>query len=182
MQDWHARCGEAVPRNKLVPTADGRGRGPPVPTQWRGSWKACPLQLSSRGLVPTFKTLSRGTASRPLLSQPVLAGFSEGCRCLLPARPHPRPGPAVPRGPASVGTWSDPRPQQSKPLSPIRHLQLSAQLQEPLCKVEQLQEHALPLPPGPSVPHPTPASHAPFRWVLLVPAGWQLAPLLGPPP
>ena len=93
--------------------------------------------MSARGLVPSFKTLSQSPASRPLLSRPVLAGFSKVCNCLLPAQPNPRPGPAVRR----AGFTRDAIERRS----PVRHPQLSAQQPEPLRKLGQLQVHALPL-------------------------------------
>lgn len=123
-----------------------------------GSWKACPHQVSARGLVQSFKTLSRGAASRPLLSQTVLAGFSKVCSCLLPAQPHPRPGPAVLRGPASVGDAVRPVAAAERAALSILKLQVSSKLQE-LCKVGQLRVHASPLdfslPGSPAPPPPT---------------------------
>lgn len=140
LQYWCARCGEAVPRNKLVPTADGRGGAPPVPAQRRGCRKAGPLRVSARGPVPSFKAVSRGAASRPLLCRPVLAALANVCSVSFPpGAVLARPGP-LRAGPASLGTRSAPRlqpgerrsaPQQPRSPAPQQPSTLSFPLSSP---------------------------------------------------
>lgn len=152
------------------------GRGASSPSSAEGLPGGLPSPVSARGLVPSFKNLSRGTASRPLLSQPVLAGFSKVCSCLLPAQPHPRPGPAVrPAGRLHL------RRERTERRSQFRHLRLSALLPGPLCKVGQLQAHASP-PTSPSPDSRRPRFPHSFHPEQPVPAGWRLAPLSSLPP
>ena len=141
----------------------------------RGSWDACPLQRLT--LVPSVKNPNRVTASRPLLSQPVLAGFSKVCSCLLPAQPHPRAGPAV--RPASLGTQAASRLQLSKRRSQFRHPQPSIRLPSRGAKLGSFQ-CSLPL------ISPSPGSRClcfprSFHREQPVPAGWRFAPLSSPP-
>jgi hypothetical protein len=62
------------------------GAGALVPTQQRDWSKACPFQVSARGLVPSFKILGAGTENRPL-SPPVATGLSKVCLPLSPPCP-----------------------------------------------------------------------------------------------
>ena len=134
--------------------------------------------MADGGLIPSVKNPNRVTASRPLLSQPVLAGFSNVCRCLLPAQPHPSAGPAV--RPASFGRELPRGCSSTSPASQFRHLQLSTRLPSRVAKLGSF-ERALPL------ISPSPGSRCPcfprsFHPEQPVPASWRFVPLSSPPP
>lgn len=74
------------------------GAGASGPNQRRDCWKACPFQVSARGLVPSFKILKeapRADLCSPS-SPPAVAGYSKLCG-RLPAQLPRRLGPAGPR-------------------------------------------------------------------------------------
>lgn len=62
------------------------GAGAWVPAQRRDSWKACPFQVSARGLLPSFKILGEGAAG-PTSALPAVAALSE-CAAVS-SRPAP---------------------------------------------------------------------------------------------
>ena len=120
-----------------MPPADGRGGAPPAPTHPEGLLGRLPSPVADGGLIPSVKNPNRVTASRPLLSQPVLAGFSNVCRCLLPAQPHPSAGPAV--RPASFGTRAASRLQLNKRRFAVQAPSALHSAPKPRCKVGQFR-------------------------------------------